>query len=224
MISNCGKNEYGKYVGGQAGDQTGKEYAVIPWYNRPFNVVLRYPNKDVARDMAYLAREAALNDHNGYDQRYRLGFYDKLKNVIDWNPANITEDNGSDCSSSTSAIIIAAGHRNNVRKLRDLSPALTTKNMKKALVAAGFTALVDGIYTSSDDFLLPGDILLCTNHHVAINIDKGNGNGDKRLTEIAELVRQGRYGIGAERRARLTEEYPEYGYTLIQAEVNRIMF
>lgn len=224
MISNCSKDEHGKYSGGQAGDQTGKEYAVIPWYNRPFNVVLRYPNKDIAKDIAHLAREAAMNENIGYDQGNRLSFFNRLKNCESWNPADIMENVEADCSSSTAAILIAAGHRNNVRKLRDLSPALTTKNMKKALVAAGFTALVDGIYTSSDDFLLPGDVLLCTNHHVAINIDKGNGNGDKRLTEIAELVRQGRYGIGAERRARLTEEYPEYGYELIRAEVNRIMF
>ena len=35
MISNCGHDENGRYSGGKAGDQTGTEWRVINWYNRP---------------------------------------------------------------------------------------------------------------------------------------------------------------------------------------------
>ena len=35
-ISNCGHDENGKYTGGAAGDQTGTEYQVRAWYNRPW--------------------------------------------------------------------------------------------------------------------------------------------------------------------------------------------
>ena len=35
MISNCGHDENNRYSGGKAGDQTGTEWRVINWYNRP---------------------------------------------------------------------------------------------------------------------------------------------------------------------------------------------
>ncbi len=53
MISNSGRDERGKYSGGKAGDQDGKEWAVIPWYSRPWTAVLRYPNKVVAADICF---------------------------------------------------------------------------------------------------------------------------------------------------------------------------
>lgn len=42
LISNSGHDENGKYSGGKAGDQTGTEWALIPWYNRPWKCVLRH--------------------------------------------------------------------------------------------------------------------------------------------------------------------------------------
>ena len=42
-ISNSGSDENGAYSGGQAGDQTGKEWRMRDWYNRPWTCVLRYP-------------------------------------------------------------------------------------------------------------------------------------------------------------------------------------
>ena len=42
MIANSGYDEHGKYSGGTAGDQTGKEWRIIPYYNRPWNCVLRH--------------------------------------------------------------------------------------------------------------------------------------------------------------------------------------
>ena len=43
MISNCGHDENNRYSGGKAGDQTGTEWRVINWYNRPWKCVLRHP-------------------------------------------------------------------------------------------------------------------------------------------------------------------------------------
>lgn len=34
-VSNCGHDENGRYAGGKAGDQTGGEYCLRPWYSRP---------------------------------------------------------------------------------------------------------------------------------------------------------------------------------------------
>ncbi len=41
-IVNAGGNEYGKATGGRTGDQTGKEIAIINYYNFPWQYVLRY--------------------------------------------------------------------------------------------------------------------------------------------------------------------------------------
>ena len=49
MISNCGHDENNRYSGGKAGDQTGTEWRVINWYNRPWKCVLRHPDAKVDR-------------------------------------------------------------------------------------------------------------------------------------------------------------------------------
>ena len=43
-ISNSGSDENGGARGGSAGDQTGKEWQMRAWYNRPWSCVLRYPD------------------------------------------------------------------------------------------------------------------------------------------------------------------------------------
>lgn len=42
QIVNAGGNEFGGSTGGQAGDQTGREIAIVPYYNFPWDTVLRY--------------------------------------------------------------------------------------------------------------------------------------------------------------------------------------
>ena len=71
LISNSGHDENGRYSGGRAGDQTGTEWALIPWYSRPWKCVLRHPNSAVRAKIAELAVKAAKNDLVGYDQGQR---------------------------------------------------------------------------------------------------------------------------------------------------------
>ena len=75
MISNSGHDERGKYSGGQAGDQTGGEWQIQAWYNRPWTHVFRYPASTVRECIASLAEEAAKNDRIGYDQNQRTTFW-----------------------------------------------------------------------------------------------------------------------------------------------------
>lgn len=172
MISNCGHDERGKYSGGAAGDQTGGEYAVIPWYNRPWNVVLRAPTKEIGQTLAKVARAAANNNKIGYDQSQRQTYYEQLKKA-GWDPAKIKTKCEADCSSSTAANVIATGHILHVKALQKVSPDCWTGNLKSALVKAGFKALTSEMYTDSPDYLKEGDILLNEKHHVAINLTKG---------------------------------------------------
>ena len=173
MISNCGHDENNRYSGGKAGDQTGQEWAIIPWYSRPWNAVLRYPNESVGRKIAELAEKAAKNNNIGYDQNERLTYWNKLKQA-NYDPSKITELCEADCSSGVAANIKAVGYLLGIPKFKNLSIYAYTGNLKSLLVAAGFTTLYDKIYLSSDEYLLPGDILLYEGHHVATNLSVGS--------------------------------------------------
>ena len=173
MISNCGKDERGKYSGGQAGDQTGGEYALINWYNRPWNCVLRHPNSSVRSEIARLARSAALNNKIGYDQADRLTFWTQLVKA-GYDPAKIAVACEADCSSSTAAVIKAAGYQLHNAQLMSVSQSLTTYSMRNALRNIGFEVLTDKKYLDSDAYLLVGDILLNDQSHVAINVTNGS--------------------------------------------------
>lgn len=67
-ISNCSKDERSRLSGGKAGDQTGSEWCLKAWYNRPWNYVLRHPQEKVRLKLADLGIKAALNNKVGYDQ------------------------------------------------------------------------------------------------------------------------------------------------------------
>lgn len=203
-ISNCGHDENGRYSGGKAGDQTDTEYQVRSWYNRPWDCVLRHPDAAVQKDIAKLAKQAANNDLIGYDQSQRDTFWEQLKNASSYLPANIKTACEADCSSSTAAIVKAVGYRKKNAKLKGVSPDLWTGNMKSALKSAGFEVLTASKYRTSQDYLLPGDILLNESHHVAINLTKGSkadsgsdsGSDGKRYRVTAKSGLNYRKGAG----------------------------
>lgn len=173
MISNCGHDENGKYTGGKAGDQTGGEYSVINWYNRPWTCVLRYPDINVGLKIAETSKAAAINNNVGYDQGQRLTYYNCLR-AVNWDPTKIMTPCEGDCSATTAANVIATGYLLGISKLRSISPSNTTSTLRKALVGVGFELLTEIKYLTSDKYLLPGDILLYDGHHVAVNLDYGS--------------------------------------------------
>jgi LysM repeat protein len=180
MISNCGKDERGAYSGGQAGDQTGGEYRLIPWFNRPWSCVLRHPDQSTRAMIALLATAAAQNNKIGYDQGQRLTFWRQLQ-AAGYDPSRIATPCEADCSSSTAAIIKAAGYRLGNKALQAVRYDLTTHGMRSALKNAGFVVLTDQKYLTSDAYLLPGDILLrdvnLATGHAAINTTTGSYAG-----------------------------------------------
>lgn len=172
MISNCGHDERGKYSGGKAGDQKGDEWAVIPWYSRPWSVMLRHPNAAVGKKIAELAERAAKNDHIGYDQGDRYTFWQQLK-ASGYDPAKIAVDCEADCSSGVAALVKAVGYLMQDKKLQSVSIYSYTGNIRAALVKAGFDTYTDKEYLENSLYLLPGDVLLLEGHHVAVNLDRG---------------------------------------------------
>lgn len=173
MISNCGHDENNKYSGGAAGDQTGGEWTVIKWYNRPWKCVLRHPDAKVRSMIAQMAKAAANNNMIGYDQSQRTTFWDHLK-ASDYKPEGITIKCEADCSSGVAAIVKGAGHRLGIQKLQDVSIHCYTGNLRSALKTAGFEVLTDSEYLTSDAYLLEGDILLNDSCHTATNLTTGS--------------------------------------------------
>lgn len=173
MIANSGHDERGRYTGGKAGDQTGAEWQVRTWYNRPWNCVLRHPDEKVRKEIAKLARAAAGNNKIGYNQGRRLTFWYALQNAK-YDPSKITVACDSDCSAGVCAIVKAVGYIVNNQKLKDVSITNWTGSMKTNLRAAGFEVLTDKKYLTSDEYLIPGDILLNEQHHTCINLDYGS--------------------------------------------------
>lgn len=181
MISNSGHDERGKYSGGTAGDQTGGEWSRIAWYNRPWTVVLRHPDPSVRGLIAQLAGEAADNPHIGYDQGERWTFWNHLKEA-GYFPSAIQRNCEADCSAGVAAIVKAAGYILGLSRLQSVTPDMYTGVERRVLTSAGFADLTDSKYLTSDQYLLPGDILLYENHHTAINLSYGSKSDMKKIT------------------------------------------
>lgn len=171
-IANSGKDENGAYHGGKAGDQSGHEAELKKWYNRPWTVVLRYPNQAVALKIAELSIAMCLNDNVGYDQDQRGTYWQQLK-AAGYDPSKITTACEEDCTAGVSANVKGTGALMGIKALENL-PLCTSRNMKQEFTKAGFVALTASKYLTSPDYLLPGDILLYESHHAACNITIGS--------------------------------------------------
>lgn len=173
-ISNSGSDENKRYHGGKAGDQTGHEWELRSWYSRPWTHVFRY-EKDprVGMTLCNLGCAAALNNNIGYDQYQRTTYWAQLQKV-NYDPSKITTPCEEDCSAGVAANVKAAGYLLGIKALQNVSSSMTSRNTVANLTNAGFTVLTDQKYLTSGKYLMPGDILLYVNHHVAMNITKGS--------------------------------------------------
>lgn len=200
MIANSGYDEHGKYSGGSAGDQTGKEWRIIPYYTRPWNCVLRHPDPAVREKIAVLAEQGANNNLIGYDQNERWTFWTQLKKA-GYYPVNINIKCEADCSAGVISIVWAVGYILDLYKLKQLD-ATYTGNMRAGFRSAGFSVLTDSKYLTSDKYLMRGDILLNDAHHTAINLTTGSGVkievDDMTEAEVKIIVKNVLAGYGLE--------------------------
>lgn len=171
-ISNSGFDENRKSRGGKAGDQTGLEWRIINWYNRPWTCILRYPDQKVRQLIAQYGIEAANNNKIGYDQGDRTTYWAALKKA-NYRPKNVTIACEADCSAGVIANVRAVGYTLDIDKLKNIA-ASYTGNMRAGFKAAGFKVLTDPKYLTSSAYLVPGDILLYDDHHTATNLCIGS--------------------------------------------------
>lgn len=177
-ISNSGSDERGKYSGGAAGDQTGKEWQIRTWYSRPWYCVIRITNQKARQLLAELSIQAANNPNIGYNQKRRDTYWIQLsKNG--YRPSKIKTPCQADCSAGVIANTKAVGYLLNISALKDIS-ATYTGNMRAAYKNSGACQIyTDKKYLSSYDYLVPGDILLKDDSHVCVNLGIGKYSGYK---------------------------------------------
>lgn len=176
MLSNSGHDERGLYSGGQAGDQTGGEWSIIPWYQYPWDggwhCVLHHPDKKVRTHITQIAKEAAENNNIGYDQTQRYTYWQALEEYGYW-PRKIGRPCESDCSAGVLANCKAAGYILNDEKLKAISIYGYTGTLKQILMQAGFECRTDAKYLNGDAYLYAGDILLNVYNHTCTCITDG---------------------------------------------------
>ena len=191
FISNSGSDENKAYHGGAAGDQTGHEWELKPWYSRPWTVVLRHPNQAVALKIAELAIAAALNNKIGYDQYQRTTYWAQLK-TVGYDPSKITVPCEEDCTAGVSSNVKAVGYLMNIKALQNVT-ICSSRDMRAVFTKAGFKALTDSKYLTGTKYLLPGDVLLYENHHAATNVTigaavRGSWNPENSSSATTETV------------------------------------
>lgn len=160
-IGSARQDENGRYYGGKAGDQTGKEVSQQNLYNHKKGwVAYRAKSNQIANCLKNLMIAACNNANLGYDQHQRLGvikngIYSKVKTECD-------------CSSLVRACI---------KEASGIDPGnFTTANAGTMILATGLFDKIGKVTTHSN--IYEGDILCtATKGHIVICTE-----GFKRFT------------------------------------------
>lgn len=200
----------------KAGDQTGREVCVVPWYSSPWDIVLRYPDKNISTKAQDAARALAASNLVGYDQSERNSLYKALK-ACNYDVAKYIktgEKTECDCSSFVYAVYACF-----IPRMRNDYNAPVTSTMRTMYTQWGFSVFTDSEYLNGQN-LIDGDILVNELSHTAIafndvvEIPKTLGVVDTAIDTIARDVIKGHWGNGSERKERL--------YAAIQNRVNEL--
>nr|WP_298054325.1 cell surface protein [uncultured Lachnoanaerobaculum sp.] len=175
-IGQASRDERGRYSGGMAGNQDGREVLIREWYNRPWNKVLRARNSNIAEKIATAMEKACKNNNIGYDQNQRMTLY-SLAKANGWRIEDIKTPCETDCSALVSVCVNAAGIR--------VSGDIYTGNEASALLRTGeFELLTAPKYLLSYEYLRRGDILLYEFHHTAIALQDGRKAEKSRTAQV----------------------------------------
>lgn len=210
----------------KSGDQTGKEVCVRSWYSKPWDIMLRYPDKTISKKAAAAAVKLANSNIVGYDQSERNTLYKALKAVNFDVDAYIKsgKKTETDCSAFVYAVYCCF-----IPGMRSDDNAPVTSTMRKFYNKWGFVVHTDSKYLNGKE-LINGDILVKENAHTAIltdgttcgtshvnmiEIPNYNSDVDKAITTIAKDVISGDWGSGNDRKEKL--------YVAIQTRVNELL-
>ena len=180
-IVNASIDERGKASGGIAGDQTGKEVCTRTWYSRPWDMMIRYPDKEIAKRARDIAIKIANSNLVGYDQAGRNTLYNELAKYK-WDVDKYLrsgERSECDCSSFVYTVYCVL-----IPKLRGCRNAPTTSTSENFYKQYGFNVYKSKEYLQSTSKLVAGDLLNAAGHHIVMycgnntNITKEKSNSN----------------------------------------------
>lgn len=163
-IGNAWGDEHGQGHGGEAGNQTGKELRIIPWYKNKKGWRVFVPkSEEVAAKLVYCMKAACNNPHIGYDQGQRNTLYNAAAKV-GFDCAKVTTPCECDCSSLVRVCLAYAGIK---------TDNFNTASEPSVLLKTGkFTELKE--HTDTSDYLKAGSILVtAVKGHTAIVLNDG---------------------------------------------------
>lgn len=187
-LASASIDERGKITGGAAGNQTGKELRIRSYYVHGKGWrVLRCVYPEARRLIAEAAIRGVANRNIGYDQSARSSLYNDVKSA-GFDPAMTTKAVETDCSAfvrvCASYGLLRIGHEKFI-------PDFYTGNEASTLIATGAFVELTGVeYTTRDDYLLAGDILVTkTKGHTEIVLDDGDKADNGTLVrELGERI------------------------------------
>lgn len=210
----------------KAGDQTGKEVCIRSWYSKPWDIMLRYPDKSISKKAVAAAVKLANSNLVGYNQSKRNTLYRALKkynfDVDAYIKSGVKTE--TDCSAFVYAVFACF-----IPAMRSDDNAPVTSTMRSLYSKWGFVVHTGAGYLSGDN-IINGDILVNENLHTAIATDGTTGNTtpvniidlpiyssevDKAITTLAQDVIEGNWDNGNDRKEKL--------YVAIQTRVNELL-
>ena len=213
-ISQASCDERGKYVGGQAGNQSGTELNTRTYYSSSANPWVTYRAKDAATasKIANSAAQAVANMHIGYDQ-YERNTVRTQAMAVSWVMSAIKKDCECDCTSLAATCCICAGL--SVAALFKGGNLMYTGDAATKLVNAGMQRVGSGLAESA---LRLGDVLVRDGHCVVVTSAPAQSGSTATpskpttavsgsIDELAQAVIAGRFGNGDSRRAALGDKY-----------------
>lgn len=180
-IGNAVGDEHNAAYGGEAGNQTGKELKIQPWYlNKKGWRVFRAKSADVRSALARDMRAACENHHIGYDQHDRNTLY-KVASLDGFNCSKVKTDCECDCSSLVRVCLAYAGII-----VKDFN---TASEPNRIMATGDFEELTDKKYTDGSAYLMEGDVL-CTKvkGHTAIVLNDGDKAHEPEPVPTANYV------------------------------------
>ncbi len=195
IIGSARIDERGKASGGKAGDQTGKEVSTQNWYKHSKGwVVLRAKDPNIAAKIAVAMRHACDNNNIGYDQYQNQTLWNAVKNK-GYDPALADTPCETDCARLVRVCCAYAGIM-----ARDFYTATEAAYL---MDTGEFVKFTSSKYTSQDDYLGAGDILVTkTKGHTAVvltNGDRYDGAVEEPSVPLgARILRNGSEGKDVE--------------------------
>ena len=220
-VSQASCDERGKYVGGQAGNQSGTELNTRALWDNKWLYLIEWNDATAAQVCATAAAHAVANMHIGYDQGERNTIL-PLAEAVGYAMAAITKDCECDCTSLASVCGIAAGASKSI--MYEGGNLAYTGNIVERMKRTGLVTVHQGLsYAQIQAKAKIGSILVSSGHAVIVTSGAAAGGSSSgtvtvvsgTIEELADAVIAGRIPVEPERSRILGDKA-----AAVQARVN----